>query len=460
MGTHGVCGVVVRHLWGIGRHGLRVGRTGRYRGNPDALPEGAPPMGSKRVRFAQRRKAAGLSQEKLAERLMVERSTVVRWESGATEPQPWIRPALAAALNVTADELQTLLDETVVAAVPAVSRDGGAALLTSPAATVDGQDAEMAAIELARRIEASDVSDSTLGRLEQVADQMAMAYARTPPKELLPQVRRHLAYVSALVDARMTLTHRRQLLVTGGWLALLAATLHIDLRQGDAARAWLRTAEQMAGQAGHAEIAAWCLETRAWELLTAGGYREALELSQRAQAVAPVGSSALIQATAQEGRAWARMGAASETRSSLARVDRLVSNLPTPDNPEHHYRYDPAKAVSYTATTLSWVGDSAAEGFARIAIRELESEPGGVSRPRRVASARLDLGLALLAAGRPDEASSEALAAVTSGRIVPSNWWRAVEVFQGVTQAGIPEATDLRDAFEAHRPKRSKDSVA
>lgn len=342
-----------------------------------------------------------------------------------------------------------------------VSRDSGADLLTRPGGTAtdpvqsfDGSDAEMAAIELARRIEASDVSDGTLERLEQVADQMAMAYARTPPKELLPQVRRHLAYVDTLVDARMTLAHRRQLLVTGGWLALLAATLHVDLRQGDAARAWLVTAEQMASQAGHAEITARCFETRAWDALTAGRYREALELSQQAQAVAPPGSSALIHATAQEGRAWARMGAAPETRGALAKVGRLVSNLATPDHPEHHYRYDPAKAVSYTATTLSWLGDPAAEGFARTAIRELETKPGGVSRPRRVASARLDLGLALLAAGRPDEAGSEALTAVTSGRIVLSNWWRAVEVFQGVAQAGIPEVTELRDAYEAHRSDR------
>jgi len=97
----------------------------------------------------------------------------------------------------------------------------------------------------------------------------------------------------------------------------------------------------------------------------------------------------------------------------------------TPDHPEHHYRYDPAKAISYTATTLAWVGDPAAEEFARTAIQELIREPGGVPRPRRIASARLDLALALLAADKPDEAIAEALTAVTSGRIVPSNWWRA-----------------------------------
>ncbi|MGI5246616.1 helix-turn-helix domain-containing protein [Dactylosporangium sp. CA-139066] len=321
-------------------------------------------------------------------------------------------------------------------------------------------DAEVEALELARRIEASDVGDGTLGRLEQVADRMAMAYAGTPPAQLLPRVRRHIAYVTRLNEARMTIAQRRRLLVTGGWLALLAATLHVDLRERDAAEAWLATAEQMADHAGHDEIRAWVLETRAWDVLTSGRYRQALELSQRAQAIAPAGSSALIQATAQAGRAWARMGAGAETRDALDRVAYLVGNLATPENPEHHYRYDPAKAISYTATTLSWVGDPAAEQFARHAITELEAAPGGVPRPRRVASARLDLGLALLAAGRPDEASAEALAAVTSGRIVPSNWWRAVEVYQGVQRAGAPEAAELRDAFEAHRPALAAGPIA
>ncbi|TDU06621.1 DNA-binding XRE family transcriptional regulator [Streptomyces sp. 846.5] len=76
-------------------------------------------MAAKRVRLAQRRKAAGYSQEKLAELLGVERSTVVRWEGAETEPQPWLRPKLAAMLKVTSVELQVLLDDvTVVQAQP------------------------------------------------------------------------------------------------------------------------------------------------------------------------------------------------------------------------------------------------------------------------------------------------------------------------------------------------------
>jgi hypothetical protein len=281
---------------------------------------------------------------------------------------------------------------------------------------------------------------------------MAMAYAGTPPQQLLPYVHRHLEYVAHLVEARKTLEQHRRLLVTGGWLALLAATLHIDQRQSQAANAWLVTAEQLASSAGHDEIRAWCYETRAWHFLTDGRYRDALLLAQRAQTSAPTGSSAHIQATAQEGRAWARMGRSSETRDALGRITRLTGNLATPDHPEHHYRYDPTKAISYTATTLAWVGDPAAEEFARTAIQELVREPGGVPRPRRIASARLDLALALLAADKPDEASAEALTAVTSGRIVPSNWWRATEVLHGVEQAGVPDVAELHDAYRTFRP--------
>jgi transcriptional regulator with XRE-family HTH domain/tetratricopeptide (TPR) repeat protein len=68
-------------------------------------------MVTKRPRLVQRRLAAGLSQEALANALRVERSTVVRWESGDTRPQPWLRPRLAQALGLSLDELDGLLTD-------------------------------------------------------------------------------------------------------------------------------------------------------------------------------------------------------------------------------------------------------------------------------------------------------------------------------------------------------------
>ena len=42
-----------------------------------------------------------------------------------------------------------------------------------------------------------------------------------------------------------------------------------------------------------------------------------------------------------------------------------------------------------------------------------------------------------------DEAAHTALTAVTSGLLVPSNYWRAREVVQAVTKAGPTEAAEL-----------------
>lgn len=82
-------------------------------------------MTATRRALVERRKAVGYSQEKLAERLRVEPSTVGRWERGETEPQPWYRPRLAKALGVPIGELARLL--LVVAEHDTPSASGPAA---------------------------------------------------------------------------------------------------------------------------------------------------------------------------------------------------------------------------------------------------------------------------------------------------------------------------------------------
>ncbi|WP_180214577.1 helix-turn-helix domain-containing protein [Phytohabitans suffuscus] len=316
---------------------------------------------------------------------------------------------------------------------------------------------ELEALELAQRVTASDVGPATLLRLEAIVDDIATKYSVTPPAELLRRARQYLSYVKTLVGARKTLDEHRRLLVVGAWLSLLAATLHIDLKQGRAASARLQTSAALAEQVGHDELRAWVLETEAWRVLTNGNYRRALELSQAAQRIGPAGSSVAIQATAQEGRAWSRLGQAEETYDAIQRVTKFTDRMPRPDRPEHHYQYDPDKAVSYTATTLAWLGDSAAESYAREVIARLSKAEKSGKWPRRLAVAKLDLSLALLASNEGDEASATALEAIVSGRVVPSNHWRALEVVAAVESRGLPEGRDLREAFEELRRGRLGD---
>jgi hypothetical protein len=56
-------------------------------------------------------------------------------------------------------------------------------------------------------------------------------------------------------------------------------------------------------------------------------YRQARRHHHAAQRIAPESGSIFIQATGQEGRAWARLGADPETRAALSRVEALVSPL-------------------------------------------------------------------------------------------------------------------------------------
>ncbi|MFK0249719.1 multiprotein-bridging factor 1 family protein [Amycolatopsis azurea] len=66
-------------------------------------------MVAKRIALARARKAAGFTQENLAEAIRVDVTTVGNWESGKSEPQPYKRPKLAKLLDVSRAELEDLL---------------------------------------------------------------------------------------------------------------------------------------------------------------------------------------------------------------------------------------------------------------------------------------------------------------------------------------------------------------
>lgn len=391
------------------------------------------PKRERRVKFAEHRRAHGFSQERLASAVGMEVTAVRRWERGDQDPQPEQRRSLCRLLDLTPGELDSLL-----AAAP-------------PDGAAPERGDELDALEITRTVQASDVGTVTLDELEQMFDELAILYQTTSPAVLLRHVRRQSTYVNELMEGRATLAERRRLYVAGSWLSLLAATLHVDLRDAHAARSRLRAATLLAQHAEHRELQAWACETAAWRSLTAGDYPRAVELSRAAQDFAPRGSSVQVQATAQEGRARARMGEHRDAYRAIDRVRHLASAMQLKARREHHYQYDPAKASSYEATTLAWTGDPAAEVPAREVIATVAPNAPESSWPRRVVTAHLDLALTLLTGDRLDEACDAARRAVMSGRVLPVNHWRVHEIVTALEARQLPEAVELREAYEELR---------
>lgn len=170
------------------------------------------------------------------------------------------------------------------------------------------------------------------------------------------------------------------MLTAAGWLTLLAATLHVDLGQRGAA----------------------------------------------GEAIAPAGSPAAAQLAVQSARAVARLGDGLGTRAALKRCASLLERQSQERPPDHHFYFDGNKLDLYTGTALAWLGDPAAEDYARHAA--VRHEVGG--QRRRLTTAYLDLGLVLVRLGRPDEAAHYGVLALGTNHLVPSNSWRADELIE------------------------------
>ena len=164
------------------------------------------------------------------------------------------------------------------------------------------------AVEVARRAEASGLGPGTLAGLERAVARLREAAPGTPPGDLVPDVLAQLRYAGRLLEARPTLAQHRRLLVAAGWLSVLLARLWFEAGEREAAEASRDAAFRLAGQAGHAELAAWAVQALALWALADGRFEDALELARDGQDLAPPASAAAVQLALDEAQAWASLG--------------------------------------------------------------------------------------------------------------------------------------------------------
>lgn len=202
----------------------------------------------RRGRLVDRRKTMGLSQEKLAEAVGVDRITVVRWENGEFAPQPGQRPLLAKALAVSVEELHVLLTaaDVELTTTTVVKEPTAFRRLPEPALAWAGD------------VDRSPVGDQLsvlLGQLDALAGDEAAG---------LSPHRREAAYTQ-LVHSLAAWAHtvrRRELLRVLGWAATAAAGSpalhHLDEQESERVVLAIQTPQRVDGQViDHIEAVLW-----------------------------------------------------------------------------------------------------------------------------------------------------------------------------------------------------------
>ena len=286
-------------------------------------------MGSRRRRLASTRKAAGYTQESLAEALNVDRTTVIRWETGENEPQPFYWPKLSKLLRISSEELRQLLAEPIEAAASASGvppAPDAVELLRTDCVVL--RDAETLRCDLADAVDHAAMSDASLDDWEHTVYRYGLANRYRPAASLLVDLTVDFAELRRVLERRRAiLVPNRLIRIVAQMAGLMSLTL-IRLDQQTAARSWARTAKLVASEAGDSKLHAWVLAQEAYAHYYSGNPVEALYVAAHAQHVAnQAPCSGVALAAALEARAHSLLGKTTETTTAIGHATHALAGM-------------------------------------------------------------------------------------------------------------------------------------
>ncbi|MFJ2903429.1 helix-turn-helix transcriptional regulator [Streptomyces sp. NPDC091279] len=343
--------------------------------------------------LAKRRRALGYSQEKLAELLGVDRTTVGRWESGKVAPQPPQRRRLAAVLAVGLQELDLLLTPSPVAGREStgpqssgppsagdsdemIRREFLRILTVSGALTALPVDEAEALTEGVRRGTPADFArmNSHLWQVYRLARSKGSVY---------PVVRDQLAtLIEALASNRGT---ARPLLNAAADLFQLAGEVAFDgNRYADAVASYALAAS--VGKDGEAyDLWACALVRHAYVDMSEQRYRQAAQLLDAAERVAGRGDKNLSTrhwVASVQAEAYAGLGDLDACERAMDRAES-VRDLTADSANGGWLRFDGARLAEERGSRYVRLGRlDLAEDALRTALEQTALEPGQSYRRR------------------------------------------------------------------------------
>jgi transcriptional regulator with XRE-family HTH domain len=397
----------------------------------------------KREALAARRRARGLSQERLAELLDTDRSTVGRWERGETDPWPQHRKRLAEVLAVSPAELDVLLDGPRAAqpSMDTVDPDDFRALTRNPRRTDP------------RAIEALSVVLAGQRTLEDVVGSQPM----------IQPVTAQLAVLTPMV-AESHGRHRKTLVDVAAQWAQFAGWIHANTGELQRARQWLDRAAEWSSESGNDDLAAVVLSYKghiAWEERAVG---PVVGLSQAAQRIPGIYVGQAAFAAGQEARGHALAGDAKETDRKLIEADRLWERAADDPNepPPWSYFYSPSFAQLQRGIVHHLLGRHDARR-ARMAADALADGLHGLPEEMRnaewVGAYLYYMAISQMHAGEPEQACAAIAEAAHIARVTDSgrvaNQVELLRKHVAATWPTLPTVADLAEKLDDLNVKKS-----
>lgn len=425
-------------------------------------------MDARRDQLIKRRKALGLTQEALARELGVERTTVARWETGATTPGLWVHRPLADALQVPIGSLADLLTAGWTArpvsreTLPNEEERAEARRLLSHAAEVTldlesglanswGEPVDQLSAPAPQRIGPTDVAHVTT--LTAAMRGIDYAHGGGACRDAVAAQSR---WAEQLLSADVSADVRPHLLVALADLHNLAGWSSFDVGMYSTARRHFARAIEQAREADDESLTANVLYRMGRLHLHRGLHREALRFFQLGQVFARSTGCGVTAAmlTANEAWAYAYLDDRSQMTRSLLAAQEEFANA------------DPAAAASWVA----FFGASDLDAMAGITLTALPSstesdmsraaghldacvDARGPEMARSLTFELTALGVAALRVGDRDRAIDVGRAALhTASEVRSVRTIDRLEPLQSeAARAGFREASDLSHDIECLR---------
>ncbi|MCE6997763.1 helix-turn-helix domain-containing protein [Saccharothrix sp. S26] len=392
-------------------------------------------MAAKRARFAQTRRMAGYTQERLAEVLGVDSSTVRRWEAGDSEPLPHVRPKLVELLGVSASELAHLLeaDSRLVASVVDLDASGEPALMTV---------LDRARLLVDQTLSTGSASITRVALIEERVAEHVLTYTRTAPVAVLRAVVPDLVEVGSMAAERQPAGVQARLSEATAVLGLLSADALMKLGEINRARYWYGTARLAADDTANPRLQA---QVRAQEAMLPyyyGRLEQSVGLARSAQALLPrTACSATALASAAEGRALARLGDREGADHAMRRAQRMVDELDEPTT-DAAFQFNDKRLLLYLSATFTYLGETKSAGHVQAqALERYGQEPSIAIDPALI---QLDQAVGAAVRGEAEEVCE--LAVRTIELLPPEHRTRIVLTRALDVVAAIPAAHQQRPA--------------